>query len=172
MKRVKNFAIAFVAALALAAPVVFAQTTTTSANPPAGGQGHRRWHHGGDMSGGMFMLSKLNLTDDQKTQIKQIRASHHQNMASVMSQIRAKRQEINQASQSGAFDQALATQKLTEIAPLEAQMMADHFKERQEMMAVLTPDQKTQLDQLQQQFKANRQAQRGQRFQKNQQIQQ
>jgi protein CpxP len=104
------------------------------------------------MAGAMFR--NLDLTDAQKAQIKQIRESHSQTLRPLMQQIRAKRQEMRQASTSGTFDEALVTQKLNEIAPLEAKLMGEEFRTHQEMLAVLTPDQKTKLDQLRQQQKA------------------
>ena len=104
------------------------------------------------MSGAFFR--NLDLTDAQKTQMKQIRESHSQNLRPLMEQIRAKRQELRQASQGGTFNEALVTQKLSEIAPLEAKLMGEQFKTHQEMLSVLTADQKTKLEQLREQQKA------------------
>jgi Spy/CpxP family protein refolding chaperone len=57
----------------------------------------------------------LDLTDAQKTQMKQIRESHSQTVRSHYgADYTAKRQEIRQASQGGTFNEALVTQKLTE----------------------------------------------------------
>jgi Spy/CpxP family protein refolding chaperone len=42
------------------------------------------------------------------------------------------------------------------MAPLRAKLMSEHFKLRQEALAVLTPEQKAQLEQLREQFKARR----------------
>jgi Spy/CpxP family protein refolding chaperone len=67
--------------------------------------------------------------------------------------MRAKRQEIRQASQGGAFDEALVRQKLTEIASIEAKLMAEQNRIHQEMLTVLTPEQKTKLEQMREEFK-------------------
>ena len=48
------------------------------------------------------------------------------------------------------------TQKLTEAAGLQAKLMGEEFRMRQESMAVLTPEQKTQLEQRRAEFKAKR----------------
>jgi Spy/CpxP family protein refolding chaperone len=72
-------------------------------------------------------------------------------MRPLMEQIRAKRMEIRQASEGGTFNEALVTQKLTEIAPLEAKMMGERSRLHQEMLSVLTPEQKAKLEQSREQ---------------------
>jgi Spy/CpxP family protein refolding chaperone len=113
------------------------------------GKGNHR--HGDRMQA---MAAKLGLTDAQKAQMKQIRAGHKDAMTALRTQLKAKSQDMRKANASGTFDVAAATQRLTEIAPIKAQLMAERFKEHQEMQAVLTPDQKAKLEQMHQQFKA------------------
>ncbi|HET8675268.1 MAG TPA: hypothetical protein VFO63_05740, partial [Blastocatellia bacterium] len=50
----------------------------------------------------------------------------------------------------------LVSQKLAEIAPLEAKMMAERARIHQETLSVLTPEQKTKLEQMREQFKSRR----------------
>ena len=156
--RFKTLAIASISAIALVASVAVAQTVTNQDN----GQGTRgAWHgrhgdhkgpgFGGMRAGGFF--KQLNLTDDQKAKMKQIRESFAQTNKPLMDQLRAKHQELRQASEGGTFNEALATQKLTEIAPLEAKMMAARAQLHQEMLSVLTTEQKAQLEQAKAQFK-------------------
>jgi protein CpxP len=106
------------------------------------------------MQGGAFR--QLNLTDDQKAKLKQIRENFAQQNKPLRDQLRAKRQELRQANEGGTFNEALATQKLTEMASLEAKLMGEGFKLRQEMQSVLTAEQKAQLEQAKAQFKARR----------------
>jgi protein CpxP len=134
--------IAFAALMALAVAVPFAMAQSKD----AGGHG-RGMRGGGHMAGAMFR--NLDLTDAQKTQMKQIRESHSQSLRPLMEQIRAKRQEIRQASQGGTFNEALVTQKLNEIAPLEAKLIGERSRVHQEMLSVLTADQKAKLEQAQ-----------------------
>jgi periplasmic protein CpxP/Spy len=131
------------------------------------GQGRRgAWHGEGMKRGGGFgedrLFARLNLTDDQKAKIKQTRQSFMESNKPLFAQLKAKRQELRQASEGGTFNEALATQKLTEAAALEAKLMGARFQLRQQMLSVLTPEQKTQLDQLKAQFKANHGQRRGQ----------
>jgi protein CpxP len=141
--RYNKLAIASLSAIALAASIAVAQTVKTD-------QDHGR----GGMRGGLF--SKLNLTDDQKAKIKQIHASFAERNKPLRDQLHAKRQELRQASEGGTFNEALATQKLTEMASLEAKMMGEQFKLHQETLSVLTAEQKAQLDQAKAQFKTRR----------------
>jgi periplasmic protein CpxP/Spy len=159
--RIKKFAIATVSAIALAASIAVAQTVTNQGTQQ-GTQPDRHWGHGGHKGegfGGMRdggFFKQLNLTDDQKAKMKSIRESFAQTNKPLRDQLRAKRQELRQASEGGTFNEALATQKLTEIAPLEAKLMAAEHNLHQEMLSVLTAEQKAQLEQSRAQFKARR----------------
>ena len=103
-----------------------------------------------------MMLAGLNLTDDQKAKIKSISQSLRERTKSLHQQLRAKRQELRQAGEGGTFNEALATQKLQESAGLQAKIMAEQFNMRQQMLGVLTAEQKTQLEQKRAEFKAKR----------------
>jgi len=163
--RFKTLAIATLSAIALAASIAVAQTVTPDQGNTQGQRTERRGQRGdhkgqhgrgwGGMRRGEF-FGQLNLTEDQKTKMKQLRESFAQSNKSLHDQLRAKRQELRQASEGGTFNEALATQKLTEIAPLEAKLMGERHKLHQEMLSVLTAEQKAQLEQSRAQFKARR----------------
>jgi len=139
-------------ALAVSVPIAIAQSTDRgAAKEPHGWSEHGS--RGGDRMAGAFFRN-LDLTDAQKAQMKQIRESHSQNLRPLMEQIRAKRHEIRQASEGNSFNESLVTQKLTEVAPLEAKLMGERFRLHQEMLAVLTPEQKTKLEQSREQLKS------------------
>ena len=108
-----------------------------------GNAGGKRGFRGGRGHG--MMLAGVNLTDDQKAKMKSISQSFRERTKSLHEQIRAKRQELRQSSQGGTFSEALATQKLQETAGLQAKLMAEQFNMRQQMLAILTPEQKTHL---------------------------
>ena len=155
-------AIATLSAIALAASIAVAQTVTTNqdngqgARPEwRGRRGDHKGHGFGGMRGGEFFRG-LNLTEDQKAKIKQMHESFAERNKPLREQLRAKRQELRQASEGGTFNEALATQKLTEIAPLEAKLMGERAKLHQETLSVLTAEQKAQLEQAKAQFKTHR----------------
>jgi len=165
--RIHKLALAGVSALAIAAPVVIAQTAgngdqnaqqgTHEGRGKGGGRHGRRGggEFGGHRGGGM-MFRGLELTDAQKASLKQIRQSFGERTKSLREQLHAKRQELRQAESGGAFNESLAAQKLAEVAPIQAKLMAEEARMRQESLAVLTPEQKTQLEQRRAEFKAKR----------------
>ena len=158
--RFKTLAIATLSAIALAGSIVVAQSVSTGQSNTQGTQverrGHGRGEHGwgGMREGGFF--KQLNLTEDQKAKMKQIRESFAERNKPLREQLQAKRQELRQANEGGTFNEALATQKLTEIAPLEAKLMGEQAREHQEVLSVLTAEQKAQLEQARAQFKTRR----------------
>jgi Spy/CpxP family protein refolding chaperone len=163
MKKLKVIlAIASLSAVALAASIAVAQSVKTDQANQQGrrhewrGEGMKRGFH----RGGVF--NRLNLTDDQKAKMKQIRESFAERNKGLMADLKAKRQELRQASEGGTFNEALATQKLTETAGLRAKLMGERFKLHQEMLTVLTAEQKAQLEQMKAQFKTQRGMGRGQ----------
>ena len=160
--KVKMLAIASLSAVVLAASIAVAQSVKTE---PQDGKGGRHGWHGEGMKrggrGGDGLFERLNLTDDQKARLKQIRESFATTNKPLMEQLRAKRQELRQASEGGTFNEALATQKLTEAAGLEAKLMGARFQLRQQELTVLTAEQKAQLDQMKTQFKERRGGRRG-----------
>jgi protein CpxP len=170
---IKTLTIASLSAVALAAPIALAQSTSTTQDPQQQSRGEGRgkgwgehkgrgdgegrgWRgdYGGEMRGMMF--GGITLTDDQKAKMKQISQSFRERTQSLHQQLRAKRDELRQASEGGTFNEALATQKLQESASLQAKLMGEQFRMRQEMLSVLTPEQKTQLEQKRAEFKAKR----------------
>ena len=161
-------ALVSLSSIVLLASVAFAQTTgsTHENNEKARGEWQvRRGGHRGfgksHMGGGGFR--NLNLTDDQKARMKQIRESFGERTKSLREQLRAKHRELRQAQQGGTFNEALATQVLSQEAALKAKMMGEQFKLRQEMLAVLTAEQRTQLEQQREERKARRGEFRGRR---------
>jgi periplasmic protein CpxP/Spy len=152
-----------VMAVALVAP--FAQSpSATTQDAEQGAKQERRGgkrgfgrHHG--RRGGLLsgrMAERLNVTDAQKAQMKQIAESYRERMKPLREELRTKRQALRQAQQGNTFNEALAAQALGETAGVKARLMGERFRMRQEMLAVLTPEQKTQLDQMRQEFKTKR----------------
>jgi Spy/CpxP family protein refolding chaperone len=181
MKRLgkfKTLTIASLSAVALAVPIAYAQSTgSTQENQKVTAGQHRGGHDkagkgwgrrggghfgrgGQGMRGGMFR--GIELTEDQKARMKQIRDSFHQRTQALHQELRTKRQDLHQASEGGTFNEALATQKLTETAGLQAKLMGEQFRMRQEMQSVLTAEQKAQIEQKRAEFKAKR-GERGKR---------
>jgi len=146
MTRLRSFALLAVMACTLTMPA-FAQSVDQGSQPQEPGKQSFGRFHGRHGRGGGDGWQWLNLTEAQKTQMKEIRESYRERTQSLHKELRAKKQELRQANQGETFNEALATQVLTESAALEAKLMGERFKMRQEMMALLTPEQKNQLEQ-------------------------
>lgn len=170
--RIHKLGLAGLSALALATPVALAQTggNEQGVQKARAERGEHRGHRGGKRGGGHFggrghfgALRGIELTDAQKASMKQLREAFGERTKSLREQLRAKRQELRQAESGTTFNEAVAAQKLTEAAGLQAKLMAEKFKLRQDSLALLTPEQKTQLEQRKQQFEQRRQQWKAQR---------
>ena len=153
--KVKLLAIASLSAVVLiVASVAVAQSVKKHRGQGQRGAWMERGAHGD-------AFARLNLTDDQKAKMKQFRESFAATNKPLFDQLQAKREELRQASEGGTFDEALVTQKLTEMAGMQAKEMGARFALHQQMLSVLTTEQKAQLDQLKAKFKHDRGGRRG-----------
>jgi len=154
LKRIRLAALGLVATVTLLAPAAYAQSPQTGGDTPAPGFRGRRGPGGPGMGMPGGLWSQLDLTDAQKAQLKQVRANHHDAIQQLSQQLATMHQQLNQQENGTTFDEDLATKQLIAMAGIEAKLMGERFKINQESMAILTPDQKTKLQQLQQQMKA------------------
>ena len=149
--KLKTLAAASLAAVAVAAPVALAQTggqegTERPRAERRGGRDGRRGGHKGGFGRG-FGFRGIELTEEQQTRLRALRESFGERTRPLREQLRAKHQELRAAQEGNTFNEALATQKLTEAAAIQARLMGEQFRLRQESLAVLTPEQRTQLEQ-------------------------
>lgn len=175
--RIHKLGLAGLSALALATPVALAQTAGSEQSGQASrterhGKGGHGGHRGGKRGGGEFGgrgghfgggFRGVELTDAQKASMKQLRVGFGERTKSLREQLHAKRQELRQAESGTTFNEQLAAQKLAEASVLQAKLMAEEFKLRQESLALLTPEQKTQLEQRRQQREQRREQWKAQR---------
>ena len=168
--KIKTLAFASLATVAVGVPVALAQTTGQEGRqrPRAEGRGFGKGEGRGGHRGGGFGrrgdfggFHGVELTDEQKTRMKQIHQSFGERTKSLHEQLRAKRQELRQAEQGTTFNEAFAAQKLTEAAAIEAKLMGERFRMRQESLSVLTAEQRQQIEQRKQQREQRRQQRRG-----------
>ena len=129
--------------------IASAQTTTTT--PSAGPSGHHGWHH---HRGPWHLLSKLGLSDAQKTQIKSIMTAAKPEMQSLHQQMRTNMQKLEQTQPSDANYSTIASQVSQTHGSLSAQMMTQRATVRAQIFKVLTPAQQTQLATLKAQMAA------------------
>jgi periplasmic protein CpxP/Spy len=156
------------AALALTAGLAFAA-------PQDGGErghmGKKKGHMGaGDHAGHMGkgdhgkmmgrMAAKLDLSEGQKIQMQQLHEGFRTQNAPFRESMQATMSELREARQSG--DTARAQQLAAQLEGQRTQMQTQRQAMHEQMLTILTPDQKTKLEAMKAE-KHNRKGERKQR---------
>jgi Spy/CpxP family protein refolding chaperone len=100
---------------------------------------------------GLGPLRDLNLTDDQKAQIKKINDSFEESNKALFDQLRALHGS-EPDPMSGAFDEAATRAAAEARAKVQVELEVSHAKMMSQVAGVLTADQKTQLAARRQKF--------------------
>lgn len=128
-------------------------------------------HHGGKggcgmMDGGKKMFRALDLTSEQKTQMKELRESHREQRQAnddVREARKASHQQMQQLLLAENFDEAAIRQLAQQMSEQQLDRRVAMLKNRHEMLNILTPEQKTKLQQLQSERMAKCEARRDER---------
>lgn len=155
-------AILSIVLVAMGAMFVFAQDGAGQKDGKRG-FGKRGGHHRG---GHGMMLRGLDLTDEQKTQVKTIMQSSRESSKSLREQMKANRQKLQTLSDSGNFDQAQVQALADEQGKLTAQMIVEKEKVKSQISAILTPEQKAKAAEMKAQFKQKREERKQKRAEK------
>ena len=135
--------IAVAGALLIAASVVFSQ------GPPRGGRGGQG---PGDGLGGLGPLGRdLNLSDEQKAQIKKIQDSFREADRALFDQMKTLR-ESEPNPMSDSFDEATVRAAAEAKAKIQIELEVSRAKMMSQVAAVLTAEQKAQLAAKRKQF--------------------
>lgn len=138
--------------VAMGAMFVFAQDGAANKDGKRG-FGKRGGHHRG---GHGMMLRGLDLTDEQKAQVKTIMQSSRESSKPLREQMKANRQKLQTLSDSGNFDQAQVQALADEQGRLTAQMIVEKEKVKSQISAILTAEQKAKAAEMKAQFKQKR----------------
>ncbi len=144
MKKV-TIAILAVAVLALGAVFIFAQKGEM-----------RRGGFGGKGFGGPGferMFEKLNLSDEQKTQVKTILEDSKTRIKPLMESIRENHKQIENLGTDGVFNEPQVQQFATAQAETTKQLVIEKERTKAQIFAILTPEQRTQAAQMKEQMK-------------------
>ena len=158
-KQMKTYIAAGAAVLGLAAgaPMLLASTSLDQdqqprqrgfGGPPPGGPGMRGPGPMGPMGFGPG-FRELNLTDDQKDQLKKIGESHRDEFRAAGEKARAAHEGMQALMDADTIDENAIRAKSSEIAAAEAEVMILNAKVRHESMQVLTSEQQAKLKELQ-----------------------
>ncbi len=115
--------------------------------PPGGPGGPGRRGPGGPIGFGPGFRG-LDLTDDQKAQMKSIAESHRDEFRAAGEKARAAHDGMRALLEAETIDEAAIRAKSTEVAAAEADMMILNAKVRHESMQVLTSEQQAKLKEL------------------------
>ena len=155
-----RFKVSLAAALAVmtvatAAPMLIAQDQQPRqrqgpgfGGPPPGGPGGPGMRGPGGPMGFGPGFRELDLTDDQKTQLKSIADSHRDEFRAVGEKMRAAREGMQALVEADSINESAIRAKSVEIAAVEADAIILNAKVRQESMQVLTSEQQQKLKDL------------------------
>jgi protein CpxP len=118
--------------------------------PPPHGFGHGGF--GGPMFGMFF--HHLDLTDAQKAQFKQIMTQERPTLKPLMQQMEQGENQLRQLELSGNFSEDQARTIAAAQSQNATELMVQHARIENELIQILTPDQKTKLGQMVQQRSA------------------
>ena len=157
--------------LAGAAPLVLAATsaeaTAAKQDQPQQQQQQRRRGPGGPgidgprgMRGGPGMEFRgLDLTDDQRAQLRKIREARQNEFKAAGEKLHAARQGMRQLMDADSINESAIRSKAAEVAAAEAEVAILNARVRQETLQILTAEQQAKLKE----FRAQRGAQMKQR---------
>jgi Spy/CpxP family protein refolding chaperone len=108
---------------------------------------------GGIMS--PLLLKAVDLTADQQTRIRQIKADHRATLQDLVSQLRAAQNGLaNKFLAPGALQESQLTADTQQISQLRDQLAQEAIRVMLEVRSILTPDQLAKAAQLNQQMQA------------------
>jgi Spy/CpxP family protein refolding chaperone len=158
----RSFGLRFLmAALAVVLGTALAKSQTADAAQPAPASVPAMHHHGygmGDHWG--FRAKALNLTDDQKTQMKAIMQKEHPVMKPLFQQSHQIDLQLRQYAE-GTYDEAKVRALAAQKAQLEVELAVQKTRIHNEMFQVLTADQQAKMKD----FEARREARMAERMQ-------
>ncbi len=142
--------------------IVGALAIGTLALAGPGGQGFGKGNCDGNGKGAMsyeqheermghkleMMTALLDLSEEQQTQIETLFNQQHQEKQGLREQMQASRDALHQAKKANPFNEADFRAKAAVQAELKTDMMVAHAKLKQQIHALLTPEQQEKADQL------------------------
>jgi periplasmic protein CpxP/Spy len=120
--------------------------------------------HGGPPRDGLGPIGRdLNLTDEQKAQIKKINDSFAESTKPLREQLRTLHESQGDPLATGTFDEAAVRAAAQARANVQIELEVAHARMMSQIFAVLTPEQKTQLAAKRQEFEQRHREREAQR---------
>ena len=109
------------------------------------------------------LMADLNLTDDQKSQLRTIARSGWEQSADERAQLDALRKQIEASVVAGGYSEPEVRALVNSGTPVMADLMVDMVRGLSDMRAVLTPEQQKVFDARRAEFEARRAERRSER---------
>lgn len=93
-------------------------------------------------------LQQLQLSDDQRAQIQTIFSGARENIQPLAQQLREKHAALMDMARAQPFDETSVRSQAKEIADIQAQLMVARTQVRNQVLAILTDEQKARLSEL------------------------
>ncbi len=164
-KTVVSYTLAAMTALGAVSASSFAHAQTAAAQVPAmavlahadvaKAPGHVHARHSGHDQGpraGMHgrhhgkAWRDLNLTEAQRDELFRIRHDQAPALRQQFKEVREAKRKVAELTRADKFDEDAAAKATAELGKAQAQVALTHARSRAQMMAVLTPEQRDQLD--------------------------
>jgi protein CpxP len=94
------------------------------------------------------MSRALNLSDEQKTQVKAIMDSTESTASGIHAKLDDVHKQLGAATANGQFDEAQVRTLANQQAQLEADMTVEHFRAMSKVFSILTPEQRVKAEAL------------------------
>jgi|SRR5919198_4805497 Spy/CpxP family protein refolding chaperone len=108
-----------------------------------------------------MMADRIGLTDAQKEQLKSIAAAHRDEWKALADRARSAHEAVHEAVLSDTVDEALIRSRSAEAATVQADIAVAAARARAEAWQVLTPEQKTEVQQMQSRMRERMKERRG-----------
>ncbi len=107
------------------------------------------------------IIEHLQLSEEQQTQLEDIRLSHHKEMKDVRNNLEIKRAELNAEITKDVPDRKAIDKLVAEISDLNGSQFTLQINHRLEVRAMLDDKQKIKFDQMHEHFKGKGHRHRG-----------
>ena len=142
-KIMKKIIIAILAFAVLATGVIFA-VAQRSGDDKKGDWDKRGGHH---REIGMAFRA-LDLTDEQKTKVKEIMEANRTSVQPIIDALRANHEKMQTLTGNGAFDEAQVTALAAEQGDLSAKLIVEKQRVKSQVFAILTDAQKAKAAEM------------------------
>lgn len=122
-----------------------------------GGDGFGPGFGRGGFRGPLAMLRQLELTDEQRSQVRQVMDGHRDELRAIGERLAAAHKAQHDAVTAATFDEQAVRAKSAELAEVTADAAVLRAKMHSEVFAVLTPEQQAKAAELEAQREARRQ---------------